>query len=59
MAQMLAESYAQEFNKRYPERPITFLPVSVFQLKERGGQLVRLRRPYPKHPTLNLSEGCR
>lgn len=37
---MLAESYAKEFNSRYPKREITFLPVSVLQLKERGGQLV-------------------
>ncbi|EKX33934.1 hypothetical protein GUITHDRAFT_119862 [Guillardia theta CCMP2712] len=53
MTQMLADSYALEFNKRSRKRKVCFLPVSVYQLRERGGQLVNvepfLKGDYIKH----------
>jgi len=53
MTQMLADSYALEFNKRSRKRKVCFLPVSVYQLRERGGQLVNvepfLKGDYVKH----------
>eukprot|EP00961_Rhodomonas_salina_P180821 2440406-Rhodomonas_salina.2 len=50
---MLAEDYAKEFNRLGLKRSIGFLPVSVFKLSERGGQLVNvepiLAGKYVKH----------